>query len=107
MDIFGSLKRIDGFGGIFKRHHKVRNPARDWTILLIVTLVLLMVVSAISVWMYLRVQAGDFSRSEEETLPVLTVDRAKLSDVLSKWEMRERSYLEATVFQKSLVDPRR
>ncbi len=103
-----SLKDLGGW--LRKRlvsRARMRNPAGDWTALLFVALILTLLMCSLSVWMYLRVRSGDFSAPESALQPTLTVDRAKLSDVLSAWRARSSDFERALSQQPSLVDPRR
>ena len=102
------LKQFEGqLRRLLRTSRRERKPARDWSVLLSITLVLTLLGSAVSVWMYLRVETGDFREGSEAPTLAYTVDRAKLSEALSKWKARETLYQEALVIQPALVDPKK
>lgn len=85
----------------------VPHPARDWSIILAVSVIGMLAFFVIGAYMYTGARSGFlYAPPSEESESVPNISRAALTDLVSQFEMRDINYQADNLRRPNVSDPR-
>ena len=82
------------------------NPRRDWTIFIIIFVILSIAVIAFNAYIYMKINKGGFfiTSSKDEIL-IESINRSDLENVINFYEIKEKKFQENKSKKPDTVDP--
>jgi cell division protein FtsI/penicillin-binding protein 2 len=104
MNNIPKIKLPSNIFGLIKLSGKIVNPKRDWTIILILSVIFIVTAIGFDAYMYLQIISGDMYVSvQRNELIIENLKTSALQDILNTFESKKANL--STLKTDSLVDP--
>jgi len=103
-----SLDRYTQFlKGLFRRKRIIRrrDPLKDWKIILMFFSSMVLVVIALTGYLFYEINRGEIFRGSQKVNRPRTLERSALEGVINEYNDRESKLIDRKIYQPETIDP--